>query len=50
MMPLVLNIITHIASKGSYDVNTGLWNIEELLPEESVTLQITVTVVHVLEI
>ncbi|MDT0605636.1 gliding motility-associated C-terminal domain-containing protein [Croceitalea rosinachiae] len=36
--------VSSITSKGIYDEITGLWTIEELLPEEEVTLEITVTV------
>ncbi|MEP0460397.1 MAG: gliding motility-associated C-terminal domain-containing protein, partial [Flavobacteriaceae bacterium] len=36
--------VTHTASKGLYDQTTGVWSISELTPEESITLDITVTV------
>jgi gliding motility-associated-like protein/uncharacterized repeat protein (TIGR01451 family) len=36
--------VSHTASKGLYDQTTGVWSIAELMPEESVILEITVTV------
>ncbi len=39
------NYISHNASKGTYDPETGEWSIDELTAEEVVTLRITVTVV-----
>ena len=36
--------VSHTASKGLYDQVSGMWSIAELIPEESVTLEITVTV------
>ncbi|WP_165819402.1 gliding motility-associated C-terminal domain-containing protein [Flagellimonas aquimarina] len=36
--------ISHTASKGLYDQTTGVWSIAELMPQESVILEITVTV------
>ena len=37
--------VSHSASTGGYDQTTGEWSIDELDPEESVTLEITVTVI-----
>lgn len=37
--------ISDVPSKGDYDATSGVWTIEELLPEETATLQITVNVV-----
>ncbi|WP_228237049.1 Calx-beta domain-containing protein [Allomuricauda sp. M10] len=39
------NYISHNASKGTYDPETGEWTIDEMTAEEAVTLRITVTVV-----
>ncbi|WP_163421484.1 gliding motility-associated C-terminal domain-containing protein, partial [Flagellimonas sp. CMM7] len=36
--------VSHTASKGLYDQTSGVWSIAELTPEESITLEITVTV------
>ncbi|MEM8762623.1 MAG: Calx-beta domain-containing protein [Bacteroidota bacterium] len=36
--------LSDAASKGSYDSTTGLWTIDEMLPEEVITLEITVRV------
>ncbi len=36
--------ISSTTSKGIYDSGTGLWSIDELLPEESITLNISVTI------
>jgi len=36
--------VSSAVSKGTYDIVTGLWALEELLPEEEVSLEITVTV------
>ena len=36
--------VSHVASKGLYDQTSGVWSITELIPEESITLEITVTV------
>ncbi|UJH68323.1 Calx-beta domain-containing protein [Allomuricauda sp. SCSIO 65647] len=36
---------SHQASTGTYDPITGVWQIDEILPEESNTLEITITVV-----
>ncbi|MEL6975639.1 MAG: Calx-beta domain-containing protein, partial [Bacteroidota bacterium] len=36
--------LSDTASKGAYDSSTGLWTIEEMLPEEVITLEITVRV------
>ncbi|WP_396590626.1 gliding motility-associated C-terminal domain-containing protein [Allomuricauda sp. R78024] len=36
--------VSHTASKGLYDQVSGMWSIAELIPEESVILEITVTV------
>ncbi len=38
--------VSHTASTGTYDQLTGLWAMDGLGPEESVTLEITVTVVQ----
>ena len=37
--------VSDIPSSGTYDVETGIWTIDELMSEEVVTLEITVTVV-----
>ncbi|RIV42964.1 gliding motility-associated C-terminal domain-containing protein [Flagellimonas pelagia] len=39
------NYISHNASKGTYDPETGEWTIDEMTAEETVTLRITVRVV-----
>ena len=39
------NYISHNASKGTYDPETGEWTIDEMTAEEMVTLRITVRVV-----
>ena len=36
--------VSHNATKGTYDVSTGLWDIEELIAEEMVVLELVVTV------
>ncbi len=38
--------VSHIASTGSYDEATGLWEIGELLGNESATLEITVEILR----
>ncbi|MCL6274895.1 gliding motility-associated C-terminal domain-containing protein [Muricauda sp. 2012CJ35-5] len=37
--------VSHSSSDGVYDPLTGIWSIDEMAPEETMTLQITVTVV-----
>ncbi|WP_339337243.1 MULTISPECIES: T9SS type B sorting domain-containing protein, partial [unclassified Croceitalea] len=37
--------VSDTASKGSYDITTGIWTIDELVAEEVITLEIIVTVV-----
>ncbi|WP_350292795.1 Calx-beta domain-containing protein [uncultured Croceitalea sp.] len=37
--------VSDTASKGVYDATTGIWTVDELVAEEVVTLEITVTVV-----
>ena len=37
--------VSHNATKGTYDVSTGVWDIEELIAEEMVVLELVVTVV-----
>ncbi|SNZ01007.1 gliding motility-associated C-terminal domain-containing protein, partial [Flagellimonas pacifica] len=37
--------VSHTVSKGTYDQVTGVWSIAELISEESITLEITVTTV-----
>lgn len=39
-----LKYIDHYASKGSYDLDTGVWSIDEVAVNETVTLQITTQV------
>ncbi|NQZ43772.1 MAG: gliding motility-associated C-terminal domain-containing protein [Flavobacteriaceae bacterium] len=36
--------LSHFASSGLYDVGTGIWSIDEMLAEASVTLELTVVV------
>ncbi|MEX0315516.1 MAG: gliding motility-associated C-terminal domain-containing protein, partial [Allomuricauda sp.] len=36
--------VSHSASKGTYDQNTGEWTIDEMTAEETITLEIIVTV------
>ncbi|WP_420321605.1 gliding motility-associated C-terminal domain-containing protein [Flagellimonas sp.] len=36
--------VSHTTSKGTYDQTTGEWSINELISEETITLEITVTV------
>ena len=36
--------VSHNATKGTYDVSTGVWDIEELIAEEMVVLELVVTV------
>ncbi|AWX45156.1 hypothetical protein HME9304_02166 [Flagellimonas maritima] len=39
--------IAHTASKGLYDPITGDWSIDNIIPEEILTLEITVTVLEI---
>lgn len=38
------SFISSNASRGTFDILTGIWTVDELLPEEEVTLELTVTV------
>lgn len=40
-LPNALSYISHSASKGEFDPETGIWNIGELAVNETVTLEIT---------
>ncbi|WP_420602768.1 gliding motility-associated C-terminal domain-containing protein [Flagellimonas sp.] len=37
--------VSHTVTKGAYDQTTGVWSISELISEERITLEITVTAV-----
>ena len=46
-LPESLKYLSHVVSKGSFDVNSGVWDIGDLSSGESVTLQITTKVLTI---
>ena len=47
LLPESLKYLSHVVSKGSFDVNSGVWDIGDLSSGESVTLQITTKVLTI---